>query len=134
MSSPDRIAANRRNAAQSTGPRTPEGKLRVAANAVKHGFYAAKFAIPGEARKGPPRPLMQSGNRFVSHRDGVGFVGDYLRDLPPAKEIVHLERLASSAGRSFTRSPRVLRGPGFEAHTADAKSKIAGTKPIPNEK
>jgi hypothetical protein len=36
-----RIAANRRNAALSTGPRTPEGKERSRANALKHGLCAA---------------------------------------------------------------------------------------------
>lgn len=35
-----RLAANRRNAQKSTGPRTGEGKQRVALNALKHGCYA----------------------------------------------------------------------------------------------
>ncbi len=51
MSSSKQIAANRRNAAKSTGPRTLEGKRRVSSNAVQHGFYAAKFIIPGESRE-----------------------------------------------------------------------------------
>ncbi len=36
---PRRLAANRRNAAHSTGPRTDAGKARVARNAIKHGFF-----------------------------------------------------------------------------------------------
>jgi hypothetical protein len=43
--SPEQLAANRANAARSTGPRTPEGKLRSSQNARKHGFTASSFAI-----------------------------------------------------------------------------------------
>jgi hypothetical protein len=39
--SEERIAANRRNSQLSTGPRTPEGKNRSRANALKHGLCAA---------------------------------------------------------------------------------------------
>ena len=39
------LAANRANATQSTGPRTPEGKAHSAQNARKHGFAAATFAV-----------------------------------------------------------------------------------------
>src|ERR1022692_4089897 len=40
-----RFAANRANAAKSTGPRSPEGKARSACNSRKHGFTASTFAV-----------------------------------------------------------------------------------------
>jgi len=43
--SPRRLAANRANAALSTGPRSPQGKIRSAQNARKHGFASAAFAV-----------------------------------------------------------------------------------------
>jgi hypothetical protein len=43
--SPKRLAANRANAAGSTGPRTPEGKARSAQNARKYTFNSEYFAI-----------------------------------------------------------------------------------------
>jgi len=43
-----RMAANRRNSQLSTGPRTPEGKERSRANAVKHGLTGSGIALPAE--------------------------------------------------------------------------------------
>src|SRR5690242_9218182 len=38
VTSPRKVDANRRNALRSTGPRTPDGKKRIAKNAIKRGF------------------------------------------------------------------------------------------------
>jgi len=38
-----KVEANRRNALQSTGPRTPRGKAYARRNALKHGLYAGKL-------------------------------------------------------------------------------------------
>jgi hypothetical protein len=43
--SPKQLAANRANAARSTGPRSPEGKARASQNARKHDFAAAAFPV-----------------------------------------------------------------------------------------
>ena len=42
------VAANRRNAMRSSGPRTTEGKLASKFNATKHGLRASEIVIPGQ--------------------------------------------------------------------------------------
>ena len=39
--------ANRQNARQSTGPKTPDGKARTSRNALKHGLLARDVVIGG---------------------------------------------------------------------------------------
>jgi len=46
--SPRRVAANRRNAQCSTGPRTAAGKRRASRNAIKHGLCSTRAVLPGE--------------------------------------------------------------------------------------
>lgn len=48
MASVRQIEANRRNALQSTGPRSAEGKARVRSNALKHGLTAREVVLPNE--------------------------------------------------------------------------------------
>jgi hypothetical protein len=46
---PAKIAANRRTALLSTGPRTPAGKLVVSQDAIRHGVFANLPVVPGES-------------------------------------------------------------------------------------
>jgi hypothetical protein len=47
MTTECQIASNKRNAHKSTGPKTPEGKARSRANALKHGLAAETLMIDG---------------------------------------------------------------------------------------
>ncbi|MBN1816542.1 MAG: hypothetical protein JW828_04230 [Sedimentisphaerales bacterium] len=54
MVSQKQLLANRKNALQSTGPRTPEGKARAARNSLKHGLLAKEVVITeGEGAEDP---------------------------------------------------------------------------------
>lgn len=48
MATDQQIAANRKNAQKSTGPKTPEGRAAVRLNGVKHGLTGATLVLPGE--------------------------------------------------------------------------------------
>ena len=48
MATEKQIAANRRNAQKSTGPKTPEGKTAAKFNSLKHGMTAATAVLPYE--------------------------------------------------------------------------------------
>ncbi len=48
MTSDKKAQANRRNALKSTGPKTPEGKVAVRLNAMKHGLLSTEILLPGE--------------------------------------------------------------------------------------
>ena len=61
-----RAEANRQNAQKSTGPKTKEGKARVAKNATKHGFCSKELILPHESRED-----------FEAHREAM------LVDLKP---------------------------------------------------
>jgi hypothetical protein len=47
MTTPRKAAANRENALQSTGPKTPEGKALTSKNATRHGVLSALAVVPG---------------------------------------------------------------------------------------
>ena len=45
-----RLAANRRNALKSTGPKSAQGKLNTSRNGFKHGLLAKTILLDGESR------------------------------------------------------------------------------------
>jgi len=50
MATPARLTANRQNALQSTGPRSPEGKAVACQNARTHGLLSRQVLLPDENR------------------------------------------------------------------------------------
>ncbi len=64
MATERQIQANRRNAALSTGPQSPEGKAISAANAVTHGFSARNAVLPSESSEDYQALLDQFENEF----------------------------------------------------------------------
>jgi len=48
MTTKKQAAANKENAKNSTGPKTPEGKAVVAMNAISHGILSRRLFLGGE--------------------------------------------------------------------------------------
>jgi hypothetical protein len=48
MATEKQIAANRRNAQKSTGPKTPEGKANIRFNNLRHGLRSRTLILPNE--------------------------------------------------------------------------------------
>jgi hypothetical protein len=111
MSSDKKIDANRRNAQQSTGPKTPEGKANSRMNAVKHGVLARNTVASGP-------PLREDWAEFYglleglrAHYDPVGPYEDLLvQEIAAAKwKTIRLERF-EAAGVSVRTSEAIAAG------------------------
>ena len=72
-----KLAANRMNALQSTGPKTEEGKRAVRSNSLKHGFFSKEIVL----QKGDGRESVAEFNRM---RESL------LADLQPDGELQRL--------------------------------------------
>jgi hypothetical protein len=92
--SPQKLAANRKNAGHSTGPRTPKGKQRSSQNNYKHGFYGMRLFPNNEliARDGADYKRIYAA--YWSHYSPVGDV----EELCVEKIAVHSLRLARVLG------------------------------------
>jgi hypothetical protein len=84
MISDAKLEANRRNAAKSTGPKTPEGKAVSKMNALRHGLLSDTVLLPDEDE-----------DRFEAFREGM------LQQLQPAGELEQLlaDRVVATAWR-----------------------------------
>ena len=105
------LAANRRNALKSTGPRTPQGKAASRWNALKHGVLA-KAVIPG--------PLAD----YESRQDFDALFRSLREELAPNSvlEEMLVERIATS----YWRLARVIRAEaGAIAKRQDARIRDA---------
>lgn len=94
-----KIAANRRNALRSTGPKTARGKRTVARNAIKHGLLAREVVITA----GDGRENLQDFRRLVD---------DLWKDYEPVGVVE--ETLVEEIATCLWRKARILRAENGE--------------------
>jgi hypothetical protein len=74
MATTKQIEANRRNARQSTGPKSAVGKLIASQNAMRHGFYSTSVVLPDEDRD----EFLRLARRLVSAYSPCGVLEEEL--------------------------------------------------------
>jgi len=69
---PKKLAANRRNAQKSTGPKTADGKAVSKLNALKHGLLAQTVVVRGHQLKESPNEFKKLCREFYADLNPVG--------------------------------------------------------------
>lgn len=110
MPTEKQLAANRLNAQKSTGPKTPQGKARVAANAVTHGLTATC-------------PVLNSEDPAAYARFRTGMTAR----LAPAGDIETL-----LADRVINLAWRLQRAQNYESYVLDNLIHSAADNPAPD--
>ena len=122
MATNKQINANRENAKNSTGPRTPEGKQRSSQNALKHGLLAADSVIPGEDPAEFDRHLTLFENAYVPknyiEREIVRQIADAAWRM---QRLSRIETTAITVAMARRRKHRLRYGQesALEGHEAD---------------
>src|SRR5207244_4163225 len=99
MTTPKKIASNGRNALQSTGPRTTEGKAVAARNALKHGLLSQEILLPNE----DPEALAALRQRLQEALQPFGGLEELLLDqiVSDAWRLQRLERVEAGIFSSY---------------------------------
>jgi hypothetical protein len=79
MTSPRKIAANRKNARASTGPKTGEARTRVARNALRHGLSIPVRSDPASSEQ------VEAIARQIAGADASAEIQDRARDVAEAQ-------------------------------------------------
>jgi hypothetical protein len=122
MATKAQIAANRRNARKSTGPRTTQGKARIRHNSLRHGLRSHDAPpIPGpllhDLREDlqPATPAEEelirqlAGHLVIAHRARRLLDAEFDAGEPNAHLIVTLRRYLATTDHSYDRTLENLR-------------------------
>ena len=130
MASEAQIAANRRNALRSTGPRTEEGKARVAQNGLKHGLCSSRVLLPDEDAAEFEALVADLAARFRPAGEvELALLREYAAalwrlDRIPALEAALLRSADGDLGQAFlARSAEILRLSLHEGRLARARER-----------
>jgi hypothetical protein len=74
--SPRKLEANRKNAQRSTGPKTPEGKLKSSQNAITHGIFVKQYVSGATPETVDEMKKLADG--FWEHYQPVGMIEEML--------------------------------------------------------
>ena len=99
-----KLAANRRNATHSCGPKTEQGKANSSKNAIKHGIFAAKLFSQTEQAESLEYNEMAA--QLVDHYQPIGFkeqllVEQIFTELVRSGRILRFEQLVLSHDAAF---------------------------------
>lgn len=147
MPTDKQLNANRANAKHSTGPKSPEGKARVAANRLTHGLASRHVILPGESQQdyddilaailadlAPNSPIEdilahQAAEAHWKLRRIARYEAELLERYPnpflddeAARKLAQLSRYEASARRAFHKALE-----DFRRHRAESRRTLAGT-------